>query len=620
MPTPKEIERIKALINDPNVSEKTKGLLRTKLDTYLASKAPSVAPPAPAVAPVEALGGGGPGGAVGGGGGSAPGGDPYEEAHAAREAELGTSAPEEPGPSLPPPSLWQEIGGASASALAGLDSTVTGGVLTALTRKAAPEIGQAVDMARAEFPWANIAARVAGMRVPGLGRSIGKLSAEGAGLKAGQGIANTVMRGGLAGGAGAGTQGAVEAVVAGEDPLEAFGSAYPIGFLLGMPSALVGKAGEWLRNRNRDPLTPSGRDLQLAEKGGATTDTVSGIEPSPKVAELSAEAKRLGGVSPESVAAKNAAPILGRELQHQIGKTLGGIKMQNQAGYEELGETSLRPLMTKQLAILRDATHDGRLLPGQNVKETVQALRRTADVRVVPRTSPEAHMAEADDMMDVGLARHLGIVRGSGSPADAENVVVFMPRSADARAIDATARVLDARANVKAGNYDPAKLPAKQMGAAVREAREGLGEEWATTKADQSRALTQMKNSLEASGLPRETEAVDLGDFGTMDALYKAVRRYRTEGNAIADAELDRLASGNTGLRELLDTFAGTSATQRLLGQADLGMTPAGNVSPHGFTGAARLRLDPLARWLSTGSMVPVPAAASAITEQRRSK
>jgi hypothetical protein len=616
MPSPEIEARIKQLLASPNVSEEKKRALQAQLDAYNAKQAARVAPAAPAPSPGEALGGG-PGGMSGGGGASAPGADPYVQSHAAEEAERLANDPT--ATPRPMPSPLERAGGGMVSALAGLDSTVTGGLIGALARRMSPEAGEVVDMSREMFPAENVAGRVGGVFVPGVGKLVGTTSASMAGLKAGQGLLETLVRGAVASAVGGGTQGAIEASVAGQDTAEGAQRGLEWGALLGPLASGLGYAGNKMAQRLRDPRTPQGRDLQLAEKGGATTSTLSGLKPGPQVAELAEQGTKLGGVSPESIAAERAAPALGKELQTQTGRTLSSIKMQNEALYESGAETSLRPLLKKQLGILRDATHDGVLLPGQNVDEVVRSVNATASPKVVPRTSIEAHGAEADELMDVGLARHLGIVKGGPTAADAESVVVFTPRTVDARAIDTTARALDARANVKSGNYDPAKVPAKKMGAAVREAREGLGPEVAEAKAAQSASLTRMKNQLEASGLPRETEAVDLGDFGTMDALYRAVRRYRTEGNLVADRELDKLAAGNPGLRELLDTYAGTAATQRLRGQADLEFSASGNIRPHGLTGAAKLHLDPLMQWLGRSSMTPVPGLSTTAAEQRRS-
>lgn len=619
MPT-REIEaRIQALLQSPNVSAEKKRALQAQLDAYKAKQA-AVAPPAPA-APEPAPLGGGPGGTSAGGGAEAPGADPYEVSFNAKEAERAAAEPD--APARPAPDLLEQLGGASVSALAGLDSTVTGGVLGALARKYVPEAGDVIDAAREEFPWAGGAGRIAGLTVPGLGRSVGTASAGAAGLKSGQGVLQTLLRGSLAGGGGAAVQSGVEAAVAGEDPLAAAEDAFGAGVAFGGPLALLGMAGRALAAKNRDPLTPAGRDLQLAEKGGATTDTLRGLKPSHAVAELSEEATRLGGVSPERVAGERAAPVLGKELQRRIGSTTSSIKMQNEAGYEApLGEASLRPMVQAQVKALKEATYEGRRLPGVSVKDTVNWLRESADIKVVPRTSPEAHMADAEDISDlpVGLARHLGLVRGGATAADSENVVLIVPRSVGAKSVDVMQRAFDKRASVGDDTYDPAKVPAKKMAAAAREAREDFGPEWAETKAAQSKALGQMKNALEASGLPRETSAVDLDDVGTRAALEGGVRRYRTDTNAAFDKELDRLALENQALRQALDLSAGTGATQRLLGRADFNATPSGKVSPYGFTGALRLHVDPLARWLSTGSMVPVPAAASAVSEQRRGK
>jgi hypothetical protein len=622
MPGPEIEARIRRVLESPNVSPEKKRALEEQLRAYQA-KAQSVASPAPAAPPAEALspGGGGPGGMSGGGGAMAPGADPYREVEREIVDAAKTSGTHTP---TPEPDWTETVPDMGRAALAGLDRSITGGLLTRAADFVDPGTKERLDSARERYPYLGLGGSVLGALLPaGLAGQLGKAGAGMAGMKAGQGLLQSMGRGALAGAGAGAAQSGIEAAVDGQS-LEGVQDAAQTGFnwgaLLGPLGGALSWGGQKMANRLRNPGTPQGRDLQLAEKGGAQTSVIQGVKQGSMVAELAEEGTRAGGVSPESVAAERAAPVLGKAVQGKMDETLGAVRAQNEAQYQTGAETTLRPLLRKQLGILRDATHEGQLLPGQDVAEVVRNVKATGSPKLVSRTSAEAHMAEADEMMDVGLARHLGILPKGAGAADADNVVVFEPRNVDARGIDSMTRAYDQRANAGADVYDPAKVPAKKMGAAAREARAGLGPEWEAAKASQSSSLEGMKNTVEAAGLPRSAESVDLGNFGTLDALYQAVRRYRNEGNLIADRELDRLAAANPELRSMLDAFAGTAATQRLRGQADVSFTPSGNISPYGFKGAAALRADPLMRWFGSQAMTPVGGLAGAATEQQRGR
>jgi hypothetical protein len=555
----------------------------------------------------------------GGGGAMAPGADPYREVEAEIVAAAKTSGTHTP---TPEPDWTETVPDMAHAAMSSLDRTLFGGLATRATDYMYPGWAEHTAAARARHPYLSAGTSVIGALSPsGLSGQLSK--AMGPFMEGGKGLLQSMGRGAMAGAVAGASQSGIEAAVEGQS-LEGIGDAAQTGFnwgaLLGPLGGALSWGGQKMANRLRNPGTPQGRDLQLAEKGGAQTSVIQGVKQGSMVAELAEEGTRAGGVSPESVAAERAAPVLGKAVQGKMDETLGAVRAQNEAQYQTGAETTLRPLLRKQLGILRDATHEGQLLPGQDVAEVVRNVKATGSPKLVSRTSAEAHMAEADEMMDVGLARHLGILPKGAGAADADNVVVFEPRNVDARGIDSMTRAYDQRANAGADVYDPAKVPAKKMGAAAREARAGLGPEWEAAKASQSSSLEGMKNTVEAAGLPRSAESVDLGNFGTLDALYQAVRRYRNEGNLIADRELDRLAAANPELRSMLDAFAGTAATQRLRGQADVNFTPSGNISPYGFKGAAALRADPLMRWFGSQAMTPVGGLAGAATEQQRGR
>jgi hypothetical protein len=273
------------------------------------------------------------------------------------------------------------------------------------------------------------------------------------------------------------------------------------------------------------------------------------------------------------------------------------------------------PLLRKAIKTAKDYTDKGRLLPGSDVRDVVKQVKAASgNFRVVKATSDEAHAADPELIEEAALWKHLGLIR---QEVGADDVVIFEPRMMTAKGIDTTARGFDRRANVAGGNYDPAKEPFAKLGNAARETREQLGPEWEATKAAQSAALQRKGNLMEASGLPRDTKSVDLGDLGTQQGLYRAVRAYRTVANSPADALLDEMAAGNPALREALDTAAATGAFQRLSGEADLAFTPGGNVSPYGFAGAAKLRADPIMRYFGANGMAPIPAMSVAASKEK---
>jgi hypothetical protein len=606
--------RIAAMPNGPTKTA-MEGKLRAA-QTKQASKA-SVASPAPYAATGSPLGGG-PGGASGGGGATEPGADPYEADFQRRETEL---AAQQPGyvPRETPTAL-EAVGGMMLSGLQGVDSSVTFGLGARVAKEAVGgDLGDVMETAKEDFPGTNVGGRVGGMFVPGAGvKKLAGGAASLAGMKGGQGLVETLARGLLAGTATGAVSGAAEAATGGES-LQGVTDAAVEGGKMGAVLSPIGSVLGWFGNRQmsklRDPRTPTGRDLALAEEGGASTSMLTGIKPGPAVQGVIDDVRGTPGKSPEALAADRAAPVLGGEADRQAKRALEGIGMQNEAMYSSGAETTSKPLLQKAIKTAKDYTDKGVLLPGTDVRDVVKQVRASGNYRVVKATSDEAHAADPELIEEAALWKHLGLIKENVGPDD---VVVFEPRAMTAKGIDTTARAFDKRANVAGGNYDPAKEPFAKLGNAARETRAQLGPEWEATKEAQSAALQRKGNLMEASGLPRDTKSVDLGDLGTQQGLYRAVRAYRTVANSPADALLDEMAASNPTLREALDTAAATGAVQRLSGAADLQFTPSGNVSPYGFMGAAKLHADPAMRYFGANGMAPIPAMTRAADKARR--
>lgn len=523
-----------------------------------------------------------------------------------------------------------------ASALWGADSSLTGGLLTkGITRlgeKAGvlPEgLGQEiVQQQRKQFPVQGAAGAIGGALSPGglagrIGSGASKLFGVGQGSVPGQ-----LMRLAGAGAVGAGAQTAAEGTVENQlggnrdVPREAAGSAV-VGAALGPLFGGLGMLGRRQQESLRDPTTATGRDLILAEVGGAKTSTLSGVKPGPAVAQVSDEARRLG-VSPEQLVSERAVSPLGGSLKALRNETLETVGNQNRALYANAPEVNMEPVAKTALGAIRKATSvDGTALPGQKVTEAVNALKGAAELRVVDAKSDLAQGADTESMIPLSLAKKLGLVSGQPGSTDAGKVVLIQPRSTSLEKLEAARQQLDDRAGA-VGEYDPAKRVAKELAGSVRQAREQLGPEVAATKAAQSKSLSEMKNTLEAAGLPRDSD-VDLGDFGTRESLFKAVRRYRSDSNLVADRELDRLAARNPSLRQALDEVASTDAVQRLRGKSDvkIAINPSGQVKPYGATTAIRLRLDPFMGVLgSMGDNAPglAPVSASELAKAYRGR
>lgn len=453
----------------------------------------------------------------------------------------------------------------------------------------------ALEEAAADYPVSNMVGRAVGTPL-GVGRALSAGAQKLAG--AAQGIANPVLRylsagalGGIAGAGAGAVQAGGEAAVAGRPVGEAAGAGALVGGPLGV---FGGLAGELARGRVRSIRDPDnsriGRDLNLAEGMGAETEmSLRGVKPGPEYDALLERARQGGGVQrPSQIAAQDAIDPLGRSVQRELARapvqpeapsqsardaadwraaerlgtlvqqgrdrTLPSIGMQNRAGYEQGGSVSFQRLVTKQLDTLRKATgNDGRPLPAQDIRGTVRQLRESADVQLVGRSSDAAQAADPENTIPAGLARAWGLVKGRGGPGDDDMVVVLTPRSGSRENVDTMVGGLSDLAKEKAASANRGTRSARQQAAAGREVRNEFGPEWAETKQRQALALQRMENAQQAAGLPKEAGDVDMGELGTRDALFQAVRRYRAEGNAIRDAELDRLAKNDPGLRAALD-------------------------------------------------------------------
>lgn len=516
------------------------------------------------------------------------------------------------------------IQGKGVAALGGFDKSTTFGLGGKLADVLEPGSSEAMASAAAENPGSAAAGSIAGAFAPlGAAGLVGKAAGNMAGIKAGQSLAQNMGRGMLAGAGGGATMAAGQAAVAGEDPVEAGEQGFKWGAMLGPLGGALGWGGQKAQRSLRDPRELIGRDLNSAKTVGTEPEfSLRGVKPGAAYEEATAAATEAGGVhSQTAVTAEKGAPVLAEAVGANQARTLGSIKMQNEAGYASPAKASLQPLLESQLKELHKATFEGgQMLPGKTVGGVVKALKETADVKVVSRTSDIAHQAEPQNIKPLGWAKHVGLVRGGPSSSDDEMVVVFTPHSATAEQTDEIVRGFSDSAKEQAALHSVATQPTKGMAAAAREARGAFGPEWQAAKAAQSQALGKMKNANQAAGLPRDMEKVDFGKFGTKEALHSAMLRYRSgDASLPMDKELDALAATSPALREALDNQAGISATQRLLGQAEVPLN-AGGVGSYGLKNAAKLRADPMMRYLGVHGNVLTPgmAAAGANAQGRR--
>jgi hypothetical protein len=337
--------------------------------------------------------------------------------------------------------------------------------------------------------------------------------------------------------------------------------------------------------------------------------------------ELAEEGRAAGGYSPEAMAVEKTVPLLGRELAEQQSSVLSSANAQNEALEATGAKTSLQPVLDKALSTARKAmfSDQSSLLPGVNVRGVAEVAKRSGNARVVSRTDP-AVAAAGENTMDVGAARKLGILPRGGTPSDGEQIVIFDAKQASPRELETMRQYLDDLADVGRGTDKVKTRPFKGLGAAAREAREGLGPEAVAAKAQQAQQFNDIGNAFEASGLPRNSSGVDLTDIGTRNALGGGIRRFRTDNNRPNDLELERVAANNPELRSALDLAAGTGAASRLrsasdikaaVGQGGVGLPAAA------FTGM-RLRLDPIMG--AFGAMPPglAPATSTELARQLR--
>lgn len=447
------------------------------------------------------------------------------------------------------------------------------------------------------------------------------------------GFARAVLGSGL----GAGLAGGTTAAVEGGDAGDVAGSAlrgFGIGAGFGALTQGAKAGGAWMARKLRDPNTETGRALALAEEAGASTDTVERVRRGPLLEQLTEDARAAGpGIAPEALATERAAGELGETLAQRQSTTLNRASAQNQAQYAKGETASMAPTGRAALDELRRYTHaDGRALPGVQLSSIADKVRGAGKVRVVETSSPEASMADPEDMMEVGLARNLGLLpRGGARAEDANKLVIFEWDQVGARQLDDTTRALSASAKEAGNVFSPATEPIKRVAAAARQNRSEFGPEWQATKAEQSSELGAMRDAFEASGLPRGLDDIDLGRFPTREDLFRAVSAYRTKSNLPADRELDAMAAGNRMLRELLDESAGARATAQLRGEPVDPKVAAGAGGLHtfGVGSGLRLRLDPTMRALANAQdsmpvaaagakAVPAAISAEAARERRR--
>lgn len=436
------------------------------------------------------------------------------------------------------------------------------------------------------------------------------------------GFARAVVGTGLGAGLGSGVTSAVEGGDAGDvagDALRGFGIGAGFGAVAQGIKNVAGRIVKGLR----DPNTDTGRALTLAEKAGATTDTLQRVKRGPLLDQLTEDVGDTG-IAPESLATERAAGELGQTLEQRQSTVLNRASAQNQAQYAKGETASMAPTGRAALDELRRYSHaDGRSLPGVQLSSIADKVRGSGKVRVVDASSADAYGAAAEDTMEVGLARNLGLLpRGADQAADADKLVIFDWDQAGARQLDDTTRALSASAKEAGNVFSPTTEPLKRVAAAARQNRGEFGPEWQATKAQQSEELGSMRDAFEASGLPHGLDEIDPGRFATREGLFRAVSAYRTKANLPADRILDDMATGNRELRELLDEAAGARETARLRGEpVDPKVAAgAGGLRTLGVGSGLRLRLDPTMRALAEAqdSLPAVPAAISAEAARER--
>lgn len=518
--------------------------------------------------------------------------------------------------------LDKSFGGPARAALSGMDRALTGGLATRAADYIDPGTKARLDKASAEHSGYGLAGTVlAGLSGKGLAGVIGKAASGAAGIKAGQGLAQAIPRGMYAGAAGGAAQSGIEAAVGGEDVGHAMERGTVIGAGLGGLGALVSASGRYMQSKLRDPLSngKQAQDLALAEKAGARTSTFGGVVPNEGLTgerwqpeyqplqggtaqgtKLAGEldeldvAARKSGQGIDALAAQRASGKLGSALDEYHGETVGNAAASNAAGYGTGQTVSSEPILRKNLQLIQEATHpsDGAALPGHVLSGLATELPKNGEFRVLPMTSPEAHAADPDLTMAAGLAKRLGIITGAVKDGD---VVIFQPKDMTLKQVDDSARMYDRRVDLE--THDPATAPLKALGNAYREARSGFGEKVVQAKAETSAALNEMKNTLEASGLPRELSSVDTGDIGIANKLEQRMRGYKAGGSVTFDNQLDKLRTRSPELGQQMDQSAAVGAIMRLKAQATPHVSDVVGgygVRPYGLIGSAKLGIDPL--------------------------
>lgn len=521
----------------------------------------------------------------------------------------------------------------------GADKSITGGLATKGSVKALEKTGVVpegtlgdVNRQVASSPITAGVGTMLGAMTPGLASGAGKLA-----NAATKGLMTSPLKKaagyGLAGGLAGGLTGAVESGVGsamGEnrDIATDTAASATIGALGNM---VFGGLGELGRNRVaalRDPQRSDvAKDIALVERAGARNKLIGGFTPDKatpqgqrlkgELDELSASARESGqGI--DALAANRASKRLGEEVAGYQGEVLRRLDEQNQALYANEARVSADRLVKKNLELLRKATHpDGGELPGHTVSALGKEMPKLANVRLVDAASDEALSADPEMVLPAAMASKLGIVRGGNT---AGKVVVLEPKSFSAEELDSFTRSYHQQANL--GVYDPTgsksefgKLAHEGV---VTRGRFGAGVE--KMKLEQGKALNDMKNTLEAAGLPRDVD-VDLTKQGTKDALYRSMRGYKNSNTVPADETLDALASRSPALRGQMDQAAAVGALQRLHGKAtpDIAMGQGG-IRPYGALGSAKLKLDPIFAGMGRmGERVPgLPYGAGLIERKRR--
>lgn len=527
-------------------------------------------------------------------------------------------------------------------ALFGADKAVSGGLVTKGSVKALEKVG-----AVPEGTLGDLSKQVASSPVTaGIGSMAGALApglASGAGM-----LANAATKGlmtsplkkaagyGLAGGLAGGLTGAVESGVGaamGEnrDIATDTAASAAIGALGNM---VFGGLGELGRNRVaalRDPQRSDvAKDIALVERAGARNKLKGGFTPDLKpnkdgvipgaslkqnLDELSISARESGqGI--DALAANRASKRLGEDLHGYRKEVLKAAGSQNEGLYADQGMVSADRLVRKNLELIRKATHpDGTELGGHNVSALAREVPKNAAVKLVDAASDEAIGADPELVLPAGLAQKYGIIKGGNLTG---KVVVIEPKNVSLEQVDDIARMYHDQANL--GEYDPATKHFKELGHEAVVTRSRFGPKVERAKLEQGKALNEMKNTLEAAGLPREAD-VDLSKQGVRDALYRTMRGYKNSNTVPADETLDALAARSPELRQQMDQAAAVGALQRLHGKAtpDIAMGQGG-IRPYGALGSVKLKLDPIFAGMGRmGERVPgLPYGAGLIERKRR--